>query len=334
MAAAACGSSASSGSASSGSAASGKPLTDVTLAFPFYGAGDVPFFLAQEKGYFAAEGLNVKFTVVTSSVALQAASAGSVQMVYTTTIRPIKTLASGESMYAFMPVNIGFTDDVIMSASAYEAAGLTPSSTLKQQMEALANKPVGIISAGGENAEVWEYLFHLAGIPASEVKTVALGSPAANLAALKRGSIAATNLGGTQPGTAVAAGYAKYLVRLSENQVASMNDVISDVVVASSSYAQAHPTVLTGFVAAYKKAVAYTYANPAAAANLVYEKFPTYFSDEPKDQYLAEFNLLLKEKQLDPDPTMSASQLTALGNFLTATGQTIPSNWRQVFTKP
>jgi NitT/TauT family transport system substrate-binding protein len=315
-------------------AASKKALTDVTLAFPLYGPGDVPFFLAHEKGYNKAEGINVHFTVVTSSVALQAASAGSVQFVYTTTIRPVKTLASGERFYAFMPVNVGFTDDVIMSKSAYQAAGLTSSSTLKQKMQALAGKPLGIISAGGENAEVWEYLFRLAGLPGSAVKTVALGSPDANLAALKRGSIVATNLGGTGPGSAVAAGYAKYLVRLSEGQVPAMNDVVSDVLVASTSYYKQHSDVVNAFIAAYKKAVADMYADPAAAADLVYQNYPRYFSDEPKDQYLAEYNLLISQKQLDPEQTISASQMNTLGKFLAATGQSIPANWRDVFEKP
>ncbi len=309
-------------------------LTNVTLAFPLYGAGDVPFFLAQAKGYNKAEGLNVHFTVVTSDVGLQAAEAGSIQIDYTTTIRPVKTLAGGERFYAFMPVNVGFTDDVIMSKSAYAAAGLSLSSSLKQMMQALAGKPLGIISAGGENAEVWSYLFHLAGLPASDLHTVALGSPDANLAALKRGSIVATNLGGTGPGTAVAAGYAKYLVRLSENQVPEMADVVSDVLVTSASYYQQHSAVLKEFVTAYKKALADVYADPTAAADLVYQDYPSEFASEAKNQYLAEYNLLLQTKQLDPDPTMGTGQLNTLGQFLAASGESIPSNWRQVFEAP
>jgi len=304
------------------------------MAFPFYGAGDVPFFYAQDKGYFKQEGLNVKFTTVTSSVALQAASAGSIQLAYTTTIRPVKTLSTGERFYAFMPVNLGFTDDVIMSKAAYQAAGLTSKSTLKEMMTALAHQPVGIISAGGENQEVWDYLFHLAGLPASDVKTVALGSPDANLAALKRGSIVATNLGGTAPAQAVADGYATYLTRLSENQVPSMNKVVSDVMVASSDYAQQHPDVLTGFVAAYKKAITDVYANPAAVAELVYKDYPSVFASEAKSAFLDEYNLLISTKQLDQSLTMSPDQLSTLGTFFESTGASIPDNWQDVFQKP
>ena len=331
----ACSSSASTSASSTASAAVGaSSLTNVTLAFPLFGAGDVPFFLAQDKGYFKQEGLNVKFTVVTASVGLQAASSGSIQMDYTTTVRPAKTLAEGERFYAFMPVNVGFTDDVIMSKKAYQAAGLTPTSTLKQQMTALINKPLGIISAGGENQEVWDYLFHLAGLPESDVKTVALGSPDANLAALQRGSIVASNLGGTSPAQAVSAGYATYLTRLSENQVPSMNGVVSDVVVASSSFAQQHPAALTGFVAAYKKAVADVYADPKAAEAQVYKDYPSEFASETQGDFDAELNLLLSTKQLDQSTSLSSTQLSTLGTFFDSTGIAIPSDWKEIFQKP
>jgi ABC-type nitrate/sulfonate/bicarbonate transport system substrate-binding protein len=339
-AATACGSSGSSATAastsrpSSASSASSGTTTNITLAFPLYGAGDVPFFLAQDKGYFKQEGLNVKFTVVTASVGLQAASSGSIQLDYTTTIRPVKTLSQGERFYAFMPVNVGFTDDVIMSKAAYQAAGLSSSSTLKQMMTALIHKPLGIISAGGENQEVWDYLFHLAGLPESDVDTVALGSPDANLAALKRGSVVASNLGGTSPAQAVQDGYAVYLTRLSENSVPSMNQVVSDMVVASSAYAQANPSVLTGFVAAYNKAVADTYADPAAAEATVYKDYPSEFASESQSDFDAELNLLLSTKQLDTSPTLTATQISTLGTFFDSTGQSIPSNWQEVFQKP
>jgi NitT/TauT family transport system substrate-binding protein len=329
--AAACSSSATPSSTAKGSSSS---LTHVKLAFPFYGAGDVPFFLAQDKGYFRQEGLDVTFTTVTSNVALQAATSGSIQLAYTTTIRPVKTLATGEKFYAFMPVNVGFTDDVIMSKSAYQAAGLSSSSTLKQIMTALIDKPVGIISAGGENQEVWDYLFHLAGLPQSDVHTVALGSPDANLAALKRGSIVATNLGGTSPAQAVAAGYATYLTRLSENQVPSMNKVVSDVVVATTDYAQQNPKVLTGFVAAYKKALADAYSSPQASAEQVYKDYPSAFASIAHGEFMDEYNLLISTKQLDQSLTMSPDQLDTLGTFFASTGASIPSNWKDVFQRP
>jgi hypothetical protein len=58
------------------------------------------------------------------------------------------------------------------------------------------------------------------------------------------------------------------------------------------------------------------------------------FGSEPKDQYLDEYNLLVSQKQLDPDQTISSSQLDTLGQFFAATGLKIPSNWKDVFTKP
>ena len=169
--AAACSSSSSSGSAAaSGSGSgSGKSLTTLTLDAAFFGPVDVPLYYAEAKGYFAKQGLDVKFVVASSNTQLASVLGGSVQFASSSPINVVNAAANGASLVNFMAVEVGYSEDVVMSKSAYQAAGLTASSTAKQKIEALAGKKLGVISATGENAIIFKYLFHYAGIPLSQL---------------------------------------------------------------------------------------------------------------------------------------------------------------------
>ena len=53
--------------------------TNLTISIPSIDMGDAPYFVAQQKGYFAAEGLHVDFTFAGGGIATPALIAGSIQ---------------------------------------------------------------------------------------------------------------------------------------------------------------------------------------------------------------------------------------------------------------
>jgi len=53
--------------------------TNLTISIPSIGLGDAPYFIAQQQGYFAAEGLHVDFTFAGGGIATPALIAGSIQ---------------------------------------------------------------------------------------------------------------------------------------------------------------------------------------------------------------------------------------------------------------
>jgi len=95
---------------------------------------------------------------------------GSVQFASTSTLNVLKAAGNGAKFVNFMPIEIGYSEDVIMSKDAYAAAGLTANSTVKEKIAALAGKKLGVISATGENAIIFKYLFNYAGIPTSNLR--------------------------------------------------------------------------------------------------------------------------------------------------------------------
>ncbi|MGH3200820.1 MAG: ABC transporter substrate-binding protein [Streptosporangiaceae bacterium] len=317
-------------SASSASAASsgGTKLTTITLDAAFFGPVDVPLFYAEAKGYFAQQGIDVKFITASSNSQLAAVLGGSVQFASTSPINVIHAAQNGAQFVDFMAVEIGYSEDLIMSKQAYAAAGLNANSTTQQKIEALAGQKLGVISATGENGIIFKYLFKYAGIPFSKLDMVQLGTPQAILAALKEGTIAGANLGSPYPAEAVADGYAQYLFR-APMQIPPMGSAITQTLAATESYYTSHQALINKFLAGYQKGLEATFADPTTAATFVAKK---YFTDQSLTAFMSSFNedLPIIAKSV----AITAAQQDALKQIAVGAGQTIPSNWSSFFVSP
>lgn len=304
-------------------------LTNIVVSQPFASLGYAPLYLAQAEGWFKQAGLNVSFTTVSGGNELAAVLGGSAQMVVTSAIHPIAALAEGQRFISFAGVNQGFSEDVLITKSAWTSAGLSSSSSVSQKVHALANKPLGIISPSGENLEVFEYLFNHYGLPKSELQTKVLGTPQAILAALKAGTIAGTNVGPPFPAIAVAAGYANYLLRLPLGVVPPMKDALTEDVSTTAAYYNSHRSLVGKFTAALGKAESYIYAHPTEVAQYLYPKF---FQGEPKAAYLSSFAEMVQGNVISQNTTITPTEQNYIIQFMHVTGQGVPSNWKQVFT--
>ena len=322
----ACSSSSSSPAASTSSG--GANLTTITLDAAFFGPVDVPLFYAEAKGYFAQQGLDVKFVVASSNTQLASVLGGSVQFASSSPINVIHAAASGAQFVDFMAVEIGYSEDLIMSKQAYAAAGLNANSTTRQTIEALAGCKLGVISATGENGIIFKYLFNYAGVPSSKLDMVQLGTPQAILAALKEGTIAGANLGSPYPAEAVADGYAQYLFH-APIQIPPMGSAITQTLAATESYYSSHQALINKFLAGYQKGLDATFADPTATATFVAQK---YFPDQSLSAFMSSFNedLPIIAKSV----AITAAQQGALKQIAIGAGQTIPSNWSSFFVSP
>jgi NitT/TauT family transport system substrate-binding protein len=326
----ACSSSASTGtSTGSGGAPAGNALTTLTLDAAFFGPVDVPLYYAEAKGYFAQQGLDVRFVTASSNTQLASVLGGSVQFASTSPLNVIKAAQSGADFVDFMAVEIGYSEDVIISKSGYAAAGLNANSTAKQKIAALAGKKLGVISATGENAIIFKYLFKYAGIPLSQLNMVQLGTPQAILAALQQRTIDGANVGSPYPQDATSAGYAQYLFHAPLAGIPPMSSAITQTLAATRSYYTSHLATIRRFLAGYRKGLDAMARDPAGVATFVAGK---YFPDEPLANFMSSFNedLPIIARNVD----ITTAQQDALKQIAMGAGQNVPSNWSSFFVTP
>lgn len=309
--------------------AAAKSQKTITIDAAFFGPVDVPLYYAEAKGYFAQQGIDVKFVVASSNTQLASVLGGSVQFASTDPLNTITAGANGAQFVNFMAVEIGYSEDVIMTKSAYAAAGLNANSTAKQKIRALAGKKLGVISATGENATIFKYLFKYAGVPLSQLDMVQLGTPAAILAAMKAGTIVGSNVGSPYPAEAVADGYAKYLFRAPLSDIPPMGTALTQTLAATSTYYNSNQATIKKFIAGYDKGLAAMLKNPTSVATYVAKK---YFASQPLSAFMSSFNEDLPIIPRSADIT--AAQTSALKTVALGAGFTIPTNWSSYFVAP
>jgi NitT/TauT family transport system substrate-binding protein len=322
-------SSASSSTGASSSASAAKSLTTLTLDAAFFGPIDVPLYYAQAKGYFAQQGVDVKFVVASSNTQLASVLGGSVQFASTDPINTINAAKNGAQFVNFMPIEIGYSEDVIMSSKAYAAAGLNANSTTNQKIQALANKPLGVISTTGENGIIFKYMFKSAGIPSSELHMVQLGTPAAIMAALKEGTVDGANLGSPYPAEGVAAGYADYLFRAPLSQISPMGSALTQTLATTAAYYSGNQALIKKFIAGYQLGLNATLQDPTGTATFVAKK---YFASQPLASFMSSFqeDLPIIAKTV----TISPTQQSTLKQIALGAGVTVPANWNSFFVSP
>jgi NitT/TauT family transport system substrate-binding protein len=325
----------SSGSSATGTATgasgggNGQSPTTLTVDAAFWGPVDVPLFYAESQGYFAKQGVDVKFVVASSNTQLASVLGGSVQFASSSPINTVNAAANGAKLVNFMAVEVGYSEDLIMSKPAYQAAGLNASSTTKQKVEALAGKKLGVISATGENGIIFKYLFHWAGIPLSELDMVQLGTPQAIQAALKDGDIAAANVGSPYPQESVADGYAEYLLHAPLSEIPPMSTAITQTLSTTETYYSANQALIGKFIAGYEEGLKATLANPTATATFVAKK---YFTDTPLANFMSSFNEDLPI--IAKSTAITTAQKNDLKYIAANAGVTVPADWDSFFVQP
>ena len=315
-----------SNSGSSSTTSNSGKLTTLSVDAAFFGPVDVPMYYAQAKGYFAQQGLTLKFITASSNTQLASVLGGSVQFASTSALNVIK---SGAQFVNFMPVEIGYSEDVVMSKPAYSAAGLSASSTVKQKIQALAGKKLGVISATGENAIIFKYMFKYAGVPVSQLHMVQLGTPAAILAALKQGTIQGTNVGSPYPAEAVADGYAEYLFHAPLADIPPMSKAITQTLATTTSYYNGNKATIKKFLVAYQKGIDAMNQDPNGTAEFVGKK---YFATQPLSAWMSSFKEDLPV--IAKNTSISADQKDALKTIAAGAGAAVPSNWDSFFVQP
>jgi NitT/TauT family transport system substrate-binding protein len=164
----------------SGSIAAGAELKKVRIAFPSYTLEQLPYQLAERKGYFKEEGLAAEFVYMRSTVIAMALASQNV-------------LYSSAGSSAILAAVSGVDAKVVWVASAKTLMFLLARPEIKQISD-LRRKRVGVSGIGGASDIGARAMLGLAGVNPNEVTIIAIGSTSDRLLALKTGAVDATPL--------------------------------------------------------------------------------------------------------------------------------------------
>jgi NitT/TauT family transport system substrate-binding protein len=141
----------------------------------------LPTTLAQELGFYKAEGLDVELQDFQGgSKALEALIGGSADVVSGFYDHTIQMAADGRHLTAF--VNMLRFPGLVLVTSPQAAGSVT-------KIEDLKGRVAGVTSAGSSSQMLLTYLLQRHGVPADSVSVTAIGSAATAIAAVERGKV-------------------------------------------------------------------------------------------------------------------------------------------------
>jgi ABC-type nitrate/sulfonate/bicarbonate transport system substrate-binding protein len=242
-----------------------KSLTNFTSAV-FQSEVYLPDFVAKDKGFYAAHGINMNFvTPASGAAAAQLMLAGQVQGWSTDPQIALTAAAKGEDIRL---AGLEVPTQIYWLLVAKNGNWPSNSASFNQKMAALEGKTVGVSGIGAGTDHALLAGLNAAGLPLNSVNRVGIGQQTAAIGQLQAGSISAF-VSFSLAGNAIIAQQtgARVLVAFGGNDVpSSVRNIPGLGMAVQGSFAQQHPKVIADWRAADQEAIDWIKKNPAQAA--------------------------------------------------------------------
>ncbi|HET8844336.1 MAG TPA: ABC transporter substrate-binding protein, partial [Ktedonobacteraceae bacterium] len=260
-----------------GGGTSTPPQTTKTTTLTVCQAGiSIAFFseyVAQQQGYFKAQGLNVPtpIQVTTGAKAAAGIEAGSCQIANGVITDAFGLQKIDSSVRVIGALLNAYAVDIIVSKKFSQEMKLTASSTLAEKVNALKGKKIGITGPGTGTQALLTYLFKLEGMNAAKDATqVSLGSNStAAMTALQSGTVDALSYFVPLGQAAEARGAGEILISPVRGDIPELVGDIQGVFYTKQSVITAQPQAVSGYIRAIGQAEAFIHSNPAQAKTLL-----------------------------------------------------------------
>lgn len=250
--------------ASSASGSSDGKL-DITVGVSDDNVNILPVWVAQQKGFFAKYGINVKLEVLSTTTTNSALASGSVQFLAGSAKNFLTAIQQGVPEIAVAQTSIGVPLGLVVSTKFADAHHITKDTPLATVAKDLIGSTGGSAS-NSTTAEVNLFLQSY-GVNAGNMKVTTLSTSQTYLAALKTNEIDWFMTSEPTPLQAQAEG-AGIVVATPENVAVWSPDNIGpgNITVTTKSYAAKNPDTVKKFTQAMQAAVAYIHTNEQSSA--------------------------------------------------------------------
>jgi ABC-type nitrate/sulfonate/bicarbonate transport system substrate-binding protein len=256
-------------------------LTDVTQV-GFLVVDIAPLLIGIENGYFADEGLNMRYVEIDSGqLGVGAVYTGLADFVDLGVEDVVDLQAQGKDVILVYSMVDNLTMDMVVRNEVLEEKGITHDSSLEDRYAALQGMTFGITRPGAPTELYPKWFLTQAGLnPDTDANFVAVGSGAALLAALESGQIDAYMLSAPTPYTAQNEGIGTILIQNSAGDVPQFSDFAFESITVRRQFAEEHPELVEGYSRAMDRANQFLLEHTDEALTILHDK---YFPDTDMD---------------------------------------------------
>lgn len=206
----------------------------VKITIPVIAHSMTPVFLAQNKGFFADEKLDVDVTSTNGGGPdIRALIAGDVDFSFTTGDNVVLAQQEGKKLVMVMSALNKLFINWAMHKDVAKAKGVTPSMPLAEKIKTLKGLTVGVTNPGALTAHLAAFVVRKAGYnPQQDVHIIPVGSGPTWLAALENRKVDVALTAPPVPDTAISRGFAILLIDNARGEDPSIPEFLMENLIA------------------------------------------------------------------------------------------------------
>ena len=228
----------------------------VKLTMPVVALTMSPLYIAQSKGFFAEEGLDVEMTSTGGGGPdIRALIAGEADFTFTTGDNVMLAYQEGKPLLMVMSaLNKVFINWAIHKESA-KAKGITESTPFGEKVKALKGLTVGVTNPAALTAHLAAFVIRKAGyVPQEDVKIIPVGAGPTWLAALENRKVDLALTAPPVPETAIQRGFAMMFINNAKGEDPSISEFLMENLVVRPETIKKDPDLVRRMVRALVKA--------------------------------------------------------------------------------
>lgn len=261
------------GNATSTAGSTPGALTTVTVCEAGKSLAFFPEYIAEQEGYFKAQGLNVPAAtqVPTGTKAAAAIESGSCTIANGVILDAFTLEKHDSSVRVIGSLLNAYAVDIIVSKKFEKETGVSASSSLADKIKILKGKTIGITGPNTGTAGLLTYLFKLEGMsPTKDATPVSLGANnTAALAALQSGRVDALSFFSPLGQAVEAKGIGDILISPMRGDIPQLQGEVQGIFYTKQSVIDSQPQVVAGYIRAISQAETFFHNNPAQAKLLL-----------------------------------------------------------------
>jgi len=263
-----------------GTAAAQAPVK-VRLTMPVTALSMTPVYVAQARGYFAEEGLDVAVTVTGGSGPdIKALIAGEVDFTFTPGDNVFLAFQEGKRLVMVMSGLNRLFINWAMHKDVARERGITGTTPLAEKLKALKGLTVGVTTPGALTAHLAAFVIRKAGyVPQQDVKILAIGSGPTWIAALENRKVDVALTATPTPETAIQRGFAVMFIDNARGEDPSFSEFLMASLITRPEVIEKNPDLVRRMVRALVRANQWT--RSAGADEVAAVLRPTFAQTDP-----------------------------------------------------
>jgi NitT/TauT family transport system substrate-binding protein len=218
----------------------------VRLTIPVVALSMTPVYLAQARGFFTEEGLQVDVTSTGGGGPdIRALIAGEVDFSFTTGDNVILAYQEGKPLIMVASALNRLFINWAIHKDAAKSRGITERSPFEQKLKALKGLTVGVTNPAALTSHLAHYVIRKAGfVPQQDVKVIAIGAGPTWLAALENRKIDAALTAPPVPETAISRGFALMFIENTKGEDPSISEFLMENLIARPETVKKDPDLV------------------------------------------------------------------------------------------